>query len=336
MLRQLWTWLRRWIARLPGPAVQPGRFEIGSASAQRGRVLIAPLARPEREYLLYVPRGWSRWQRAPLIVLCHGCRQTPEDFAALTHIAERADREGWLVLMPRQAPIANPLGCWNWFDPEIAAGDGECAIVAAQIVAVRRHYRARRERVVVAGLSAGGALAAAMGLRHPRLVRGVFAHSALPCGAASTPVTALQVMRTGPDCDVERIGTGARAAQRDDPPLPVALLAVHGDRDDIVAPVNGVALVRQYLRFNAHPAFGAEPASTPEMPVSERARIEADPGRYLQRVDEWEGRGFVVRHVAVVGLGHAWSGGDGKFAYADPQGPDAVELLARFAREVPG
>jgi hypothetical protein len=32
-------------------------------------------------------------------------------------------------------------------------------------------------------------------------------------------------------------------------------------------------------------------------------------------------------------MGHAWSGGNAELAFADPLGPDALELLARFAAD---
>jgi poly(3-hydroxybutyrate) depolymerase len=323
--------MRAFARRLFRREVAPGRFETGRASSLRGFLTTAPLVPAMRDYLVYVPRGHTRLRRAPLVVLCHGCRETPEDVAGLTRIAQHADREGWLVLLPRQADGANAFRCWNWFEPNTMRGAGEAAIVAAQIVAVRRQYRARRERVWVAGLSAGAALAAVLGLRYPRLVRGVLAHSGLACGAASSPATALTVMRHGPDNDVARIADDARQLERDATER-VALLVVQGDRDDVVAPINGVGLVDQFLRFNAHPAGreGYRPAAA--LPPADATAREAGAGdRHAIRVDDWtiDGRG-VVRHVTVEGLGHAWSGGNPDYAFADPLGPDALELLARF------
>jgi len=325
----LWERLR---ARLFRREVVAGRFEAGRAASRSGLVTTAPLVPPARDYLVYVPRGYSRWRRAPLVVMCHGCRQTPEAFTDLAGIAAHADRAGTLVLLPRQMEAANRYGCWNWFESGTAHGGGEAAIVAAQIVDVRRRYRARRERVWVVGLSAGGALAAVMGLRHPRLVRGVVTHSGLACGAASNVATAIAVMAHGPDNDVARVADGARAAHRDASVVP--LLVIQGDRDDVVAPVNGVALAIQYLRFNGHPAgtTGYKPAAT--LPASDASSHESAPGRHPIRVDEWTRAGrVVVRHVTVQGLGHAWSGGDDGQPFADPQGPDALTLFARFAAE---
>lgn len=335
-LKRLWLRIRAAATRLARRAstpllraeVAPGRFEIGSASSWRGRLTTAPGVEPSRDYLVYVPRGWSRERRAGLRVLCHGCRQTVEDLAALTRIAEHADREGTLVLLPRQSTAANAWGCWNWFEANTERGAGETAIIAAQIVDVRRRYRALRDRVWVAGLSAGGALAAVLGLRYPRLVRGVLVHSGLACGAAISPATALSVMRNGPDNDIARVADEARAAAacRSSPP-DVALLVVHGDRDDTVAPVNAAALVEQYLRFNGYPSATSEGW----LPPSDATSRESIGERHPMHTDDWTIEGRVrVRRVQVEGLGHAWSGGDGAYEYADPRGPDALDLLTRF------
>ncbi|HKP67583.1 MAG TPA: PHB depolymerase family esterase [Casimicrobiaceae bacterium] len=334
MLQRLWLRVRAFIARLFRREVAPGRFEAGHASSLRGLLTTAPLVAPSRDYLVYVPRGHSRLRRAPLIVLCHGCRQTPEDIAGLTHITEHADRSGSLVLLPRQVEGANAYRCWNWFEANTSHGGGEAAIVAAQIVAVRRRYRARRERVWVIGLSAGAALGAVLGLRYPRLVRGVVAHSGLACGAASSPATALTVMKHGPDNDVARVADSARAADGD-PHQAVPLLVIQGDRDDVVDPINGVALIDQYLRFNAHPAGHDGYRAAAALPSSDAMAHEAaTDARHGTRTDDWIAAGrVVVRHVTIEGLTHAWTGGNGDYAFADSRGPDALELFARFAKD---
>jgi poly(3-hydroxybutyrate) depolymerase len=79
--------------------------------------------------------------------------------------------------MPRQKDTANASRCWNWFDSATVAGRGETAIVAAMIRSVRRWHRADPARIVVVGLSAGGALAAVLGLRDAGLVRAAAIHS---------------------------------------------------------------------------------------------------------------------------------------------------------------
>jgi len=316
-------WLQRFKDRVLGwfhrePA--PGRFEQGSKFSAHGWIGMAPAVWPSRDYLVYVPKGAPRWRRAPLVVLIHGCKQTAEDIARGTRIVEFADREGCVVLLPSQKKSANPWACWNWFDARTSRGDGEAAIVAAQIRAVRRRYRIDRKRVYVAGMSAGGAMAAILGVRFPRLVSAVAVHSGIACGAAKSGMSAMSVLARGPEQDVEAIADAARSAA-----LPhevhVPLLAIQGDGDKVVAPVHATALVRQYLRLN-----GDDPARAADA----QAQVTHAGGR-VGVVREWRRDGrLVVRFVEVQGLGHAWSGGDPAVEFNDAGAPDATALLGTF------
>jgi poly(hydroxyalkanoate) depolymerase family esterase len=350
----LWSRLRGFFRRLFLRAPpEPGRFVAGAKWAWTGGISTVPWQLPRREYLVYVPRGWSRWRRRPLLVLIHGCRQTPEAFAAGTRIAALVDREGWLVLLPRQAPRANPWGCWNWFEHWTARGRGETAIVAAQIRKVRRRFRADPRRIVVAGMSSGGALAATLGVRRPRLFAGVFVHSGVACGAATSPLAAFGVLKSGPDADVERIGAEARADAGAQARLPV--MTVQGDADDVVAPCNAARIVRQYLALDGRPAaFAGDRDALPadglarETAGEDRQEVPGaampmgavvDPrttaaGSHATTTTEFrDGDRLLARHVVVHGLGHAWSGGDGALPFNDPRGPDATALLGEFVRE---
>ena len=336
-MRALLARLRAWLARLFGRVPEPGRFEHGTKGALQGWLASAPLVMPRRDYLVYLPRGHSRWRRAPVLVLCHGCRQSPEEFAAGTRITEAADRRGWIVLLPRQKESANPWRCWNWFDVRTARGKGEAAILLAQLEAVIREHRGDATRVIVAGMSAGGALASAAALRHAAQVRGVFVHSGLACGAASAPPAAMKVMAQGPDTDVEALARDERRAAARPAPLP--LCVVHGADDPIVVPANAAALVRQFLALNAHPALERDVAPGSEawpLPPADFEQAEQVGAREVS-TREWRSEGrLCVRHVLVAGLAHAWSGGDPAYAYNDPAPPLATALLERFATDVGG
>lgn len=334
VLRNAWTRLGNFFARFFRKKLpQPGTYVSGSKLSWRGFLATAPLIGPQRDYLAYVPASLANrwgWKRHPMLVLLHGCKQAPEDIAGASRIAPLADVENILVVLPRQNPRANLWGCWNWFDPATVRGWGETAIVAAQIRAARRSYRVDKRRVFVAGLSSGGALAAVLAIRRPDLVAGAFIHSGIAAGAASTPYKALSVGKEGADTDVVRIGEEARA-EADPDVMPVPLVVVQGGVDDVAAPINSVQLVRQFLAFNAHPAARAgEPGA---LPPADRQVVATVGGRTVTTSD-WniDGR-FVVRHVHVDALGHAWSGGDGSYAWSDPQEPQASLLLAQFVRD---
>ena len=329
MLEKLRSRVRDLVARIfRREPPEPGRFVIGSNFSWRGWLASHPWIWPSRDYLLYIPRGYGRWRRRPLIVLIHGCKQTPEDISAATRIAARADANGWLVLLPRQVAKANPWSCWNWFDTATSAGRGEAAIVAAQVRAVRRAYRVHPRKVYAVGMSAGGCLAAVLGLRHPKLFAGVFVHSGVACGAASAPLIAMRVLTYGADTDYEKIGADARAAAPRRA-LPVPLLAIAGADDAAVAEINTIQLVRQYLVFNGR--LVQQPSPTNSLPPADHETTSTlSAGRIMTVSDFRDGGRLVVRRVRVTGLAHAWSGGDDAFPYNDPNPPDATALLAEF------
>ena len=329
MFAKLKARLSEFLARLVRRAPPtPGHYIAGHKFAWRGRLDAAPWLWPAREYLLYVPRGYGRWTRRPLLVLIHGCKQTPEDIAAGTRIAAMADEYGWLVLLPRQSDKANPWSCWNWFDTATSAGHGETAIVAAQVRAVRRRYRVHPRRIFVAGMSAGGTLAATLGVRHPEMFAGVFVHSGLACGAASGPAAAMQVTSRGADTDTQQIGAQARAAAPGKARLP--LLVIHGERDEVVARINAFQLVRQYLALNGVTLSQASGRDDERPPPDYEFNLELSGGRAMKVAEYRERRRVVARLVQVPELGHAWSGGDASYPFNDPDPPDATGMLGEF------
>ena len=333
LLTDLWSRLREFVTGLfRKKPPEPGKFVADTKLSWRGFLAGAPLIAPQREYLAYVPASatspWG-WRRHPLLVLLHGCKQTPEEIAAATRVARLADDDDLLVLLPRQNPRANVWGCWNWFDAATARGWGETAIVAAQIRAVRRNYRIDRERVFVAGLSSGGALAAALGDPAPgpdrRRVR-PFGHRLRRGVVAVRGARRAKARRRH-----RRRGDRARARAAADPAaLPVPLVVVQGGADDVVAPINAVQLVRQYLALNGHPAARAGAAAA--LPPPDRTARD-DSGERTVTTSEWSvGDRRVVRHVYVDRLGHAWSGGDAAYAWSDAAEPQSSRLLADFVR----
>lgn len=275
--------------------------------------LAVAAAPPWREYLLYLPRGMERLARPPLVVWIHGCRQDPEAFAAGTRIARFADERGLVVLLPRQSRLANAERCWNWFDRRTARGLGEAAIVAAQVADVLARFALNEKRVYVAGLSSGGALAAALALHVPGLVRAVAIHSGVPCGVANDAADASRVMAEGPRNEVAPATRGR-----------VPALIIHGNEDRTVVPVNAAHLARQFLLFNGGEIAPGAMLPRPGMLSLPWISPEGPDGDY------YVGRRLAARLLTIAGLGHAWSGGDAAHPFFSTEGPDATRLVCDF------
>ena len=267
-----------------------------------------------RDYKLYIPPG-AHAALLPLVVMLHGCNQDPDDFAAGTAMNRRAAEQGFIVLYPAQSQGANPAACWNWFKPNHQQrGRGEPALIASLTQAVIKAHGADARRVYVAGLSAGGAMAAVLGQAYPELFAAVGVHSGLPVGAAHDVMTALAVMKSGAATEQPL----ARVAGAGHSSAPVPTIVFHGDRDTTVHPRNGARLVTELMHGATDTAIRVEPGVS-------------DHGRRFTRTVHHDARGVArAEHWLVHGAGHAWSGGDASGSYTDPKGPEATREMLRF------
>ena len=247
-----------------------------------------------------------------MIVMLHGCTQTPDDFAAGTGMNSLAEERQFFVLYPGQTPAANGSRCWNWFKRSDQHRDkGEPAIIAGMTREVMNRCRVDVGKVYVAGLSAGGAMAAVMGATYPDLYAAIGVHSGLAAGSAHDVPSAFAAMRGTPTSSPRGTVQAARA---------VPVIVFHGDRDTTVHRRNGEQVILQSMGRNAASSntFSVEHGQVPGGHAYTRT-IQADPtGRVIHE------------HWLVHGAGHAWSGGSTRGSYTDPKGPDATRAMIRF------
>jgi len=229
-----------------------------------------------------------------------------------------AVRQRFLVLYPEQDRIAHPQGCWNWYERRSGKADAEAATLMAAIDQACMLYPVDRDRVALAGLSAGASMAALLATRYPNRFRAVVMHSGVAPGAAKSSATALGAMRgqNVPPMPATAVGKamGAAAVFTTLPPM----LVLHGDADAVVAPSNAVSSAAVWAT-----AVGARPGLPRDMQRGKRRAM---------RVTDFRRKGrALVTLCEIAGLGHSWSGGAPKLLFSDPEGPDATRMAWAFA-----
>lgn len=270
-----------------------------------------------RSYKLYLP-AMSGKEPMPLVVMLHGCTQSPDDFAAGTRMNEMAERYGFLVAYPAQAANANGSKCWNWYRSQDQSRDaGEPSLIAGITRDIVRSCPVDTNRVFVAGLSAGGAMAVILGRTYPDLYAAIGVHSGLPYGAAHDVKSAFAAMKTDPG---NALFTPAPTSM-----LLVPTIVFHGDRDATVNVGNGEHVVAQTLAQ-------ARKGQSNEVPLQANEFAGSTTGgkRYTRTVYRDRTGRPLVEGWLVHCAGHAWAGGSDAGSFTDPTGPDASEAMVHF------
>lgn len=304
--------------KAPAARPRPASFENGSFR----------MGDTAHVYRLYVPSltaaELAEAAPLPLIVLLHGCKQDAEDFALGTAMNALAEQDKCLVLYPEQSSQANMMRCWNWFDAAHQARDaGEPKLIAALTRKVIKDHNADPCRVYVAGLSAGGAMAAVVAGLYPEVFAAVGVHSGLPAGAASDMMSAFSAMRNG----VKESATGAaNGAFEKGSAVAMPTIVFHGSADQTVNPDNGEHIIDAAITALRDAGI----------PLKKVEQAEASPGtktgrRETLRTIYSAADGVPYVEYWAVGSGpHAWSGGDAAGSFTDPHGPSASRAMLDF------
>jgi len=286
-----------------------------------------------RNYKLWVPATLEKGNASPLVMMLHGCRHDAKDMAEISGMNEVAEVNRFLVVYPEQSRLANLMKCWNWFKPKHQARDaGEPSILAAVVDQVRSTHHVDPDRVYVAGVSAGGAMASILGATYPDLFAAIAVFAGAEFKAATSIFEGLAAMeRGGPD----PIHQGQLAFEAMKSSLVhkkkrrLPAIVFHGTADTRVSPVNAEQTITQWRKTNA--CLAAEHSES-SFALTEKVIGGQVPDGYAYRKHiyvEADARPLLEKWL-VQGLGHAWSGSPNPSKYSDPKGPNASAEIWRF------
>jgi poly(hydroxyalkanoate) depolymerase family esterase len=281
----------------------------------------------ENRYLKFVPPNPSG-EKLPLLVMLHGCSQSPEQFASETRMNELARSEKFIVVYPDQANTSQRFQCWTFYrELQRSSEEGEAGLIRTIVKAVSTRHAVDEQRIYLAGFSAGGAMAAQLAATFPKLFAAVGIHSGMEYGVADGAFEAVEAMEKGGP-NPEETGREAYVAMgnRADP---VPTIVLHGLDDEIVAPVNGRQAAEQAAQTLDLIGDGIDDDYIDYVPDS--VITDSTPGHPSVRREYRysDGRLGVVEY-RIEGLAHSWSGGSRNGVYTDPRAPDASKIIWDF------
>jgi poly(hydroxyalkanoate) depolymerase family esterase len=306
---------------------------MGNQGWIKGR---AHAAGETRRFKLWAPSSVDTSKPAPLLMLLHGCTHTAEAMATISGMNEVAETHQFLVLYPEQRRRANLMKCWNWFNPKHQSRNmGEPAILAATIELVCASHTIDPDRIYVAGISAGGAMAVIMAACYPDVFAGLAVCAGVEFKSAVNISSAFQVMKSGgPDpitqgqaaFEAMKDGLARKSRQR----MPV--ICFHGTADMRVNPMNAKQIIAQWSKTNS--CLAAQNGRN-GFAVSEKVSRSAVPnGRTYQRyVYTDQNDDLLMERWMIEGMGHSWPGSPHPHQYGDPKAPRASEEIWRFFAE---
>tara|TARA_R110002020_G_scaffold442652_2_gene653802 strand:- start:2777 stop:3868 length:1092 start_codon:yes stop_codon:yes gene_type:complete len=261
-----------------------------------------------RAFRTYVPSTAAEGITG-IVLMLHGCTQTPEDFATGTGMNALAERHRFVAVYPQQARGNNAQSCWNWFSRGDQRRDrGEPAILAGLTARIMAEFDVTSSHVFAAGLSAGAAMAVILGETYPDIFSAIGVHSGLPFAAARDVPSAFAAMA----------GRTRAAAAPGGAETALRSIVFHGTTDSTVHPVNGEQIAEHSVARHRGPM------------VETVKRGTAGGRSFARTITTMENGIAKLEHWVVDGLGHAWSGGSPAGSYTDPRGPDSSREMIRF------
>ncbi|WP_225741278.1 extracellular catalytic domain type 1 short-chain-length polyhydroxyalkanoate depolymerase [Halorussus halophilus] len=292
-----------------------------------------------RTYKKYVPTGADGSTDVPLVVMLHGCTQSPDSFKDETGMNAVAEAETFVVIYPDQTTSANYNECWQWFnDANTTRGNGEAALIKGMVDQVKGDHAIDDQRVYAAGFSAGAGFVPNLVVEYADVFAASGIHSGFMYDVAESQSEGSMAMS---DCSGSPTpeSEGQHAYDRMEQfgiTRPIPTVVFHGTSDYTVYPCNGDEAAEQATVTNDLALDDADDDNIDYTAESQNTG-SGDSLSYTHYEYADDSGNVWVEKYTVDSMGHAWSGGTSGGSYTAPGGPDASQLIwdffARYTRD---
>lgn len=202
---------------------------------------------------------------APLVVALHGCTQDANAYYTNSGWKKFADQWNFAVIFPQTSSANAANACFNWFlTGDTSRGQGEPASIKQMIDYSVANYGSDTARVFVTGLSAGGAMSAAMLATYPDVFAAGSVVAGVPYRCATSQTTAYTCMYSAVSKTPQQWGDLVRAGYSGYSGPRPRVSIWHGSSDAVVVPANGTELRDQFTNVAG---VSQTPTSTSSLPA---------------------------------------------------------------------
>lgn len=284
-----------------------------------------------RRYTKYVPE-YNGSEAMPLLLMLHGCTQTPDEFKDATQMNQVAEENTFIVLYPEQT--TGVFDCWQWFnDSNTTRNNGELETMVGIVNQEKDQENIDDQRVYIAGFSAGGAFVPNAITEYADVFAAGGVHSGTMYDVAESQTEGNRVII---DCSAgsstDPAVEGRHAYDRMEQfgiTRPVPTIVFHGTNDTTVYPCNGHEAAEQATVTNDLALDGSDNGSVDYTADVTNTGSGSSLSYTEYEYHDAQGRAVVEKYI-VDGMGHAWSGGASGGSYTAPGGPDASRLIWDF------
>lgn len=254
----------------------------------------------ENQSYIYTPKN-KKTEKMPLLIMLHGTTQNALSFAGQTKMNDLAEEFGFCVAYIDKSVLNNPSKAFDWITKYEDNKDIES--IEILIERLKDSYSIDQEKVYVAGLSAGAALAAILIEKNPNLVNGAAMIGGLPPDSASSIREAFKAMKEGSVSEESFIVEDPKIVKKLD------ILIIHGNEDNIVNMKNANINYKAMTKL-----IDLTQESIEEETINKTVEV-LENGNIIRTSRTINGSTVVFEEIS--GMGHVWRGGDMAFSYSD-------------------
>lgn len=285
-----------------------------------------------RRYTKYVPSTDDGSGPVPLLLMMHGCTQSPDGFKDATQMNQIAEENGFIVVYPEQT--TGLYDCWQWFnDGNTTRNSGELKEMVGIVDQEKNRENIDNQRVYIAGFSAGAAFVPNAIVEYADVFAAGAVHSGTMYDVAESQIEGNTVLfNCSAGSSTDPVVEGQHAYDRMEQfgiTQPVPTIVFHGTNDTTVYPCNGHEAAEQATVTNDLALDGSDDGGVDD--TADVTNSGSGPSRSYTEYEyhDPQGRAIVEKYI-VDGMGHAWSGGATGDSYTDPGGPDASQIIWNF------